>query len=222
MKLNVYVTIALLPLSFALNAQSFVTPLDGTSLGMSKSNRVTTKDGKVHEGKIVFSTYAGGQISGFTLKTETEKLKFKAEEIALLESEPGKLQKFSMATEGRTVYSALAKDYSYIQELKYVTFEPVEIKEKVKLMQLLNPGFDEYIKVYLDPTAKENQWTGQANSYFVKKGDEAIYLKKGKYDDMFWELFSGCEKFKENFEGELKFYDFPSHIALYNESCPKE
>jgi hypothetical protein len=89
-------------------------------------------------------------------------------------------------------------------------------------MQLLNPGFDEYIKVYLDPTAKENQWTGQANSYFVKKGEEAIYLKKGKYDDMFWELFSGCEKFKENFEGELKFYDFPSHIALYNESCPKE
>ena len=223
MKKKALVTIAFLSLSLFLNAQSFVTPFNGATLGMSKSNRVTAKDGTVYEGKITFAMFASGQVSSFTLKTEAgEKVKFKSANVALLETEPGKLQKFTMATEGTTIYSAVSKDYSYIQNLKYVIFEPVEIKGKVKLMQLLNPGFDEYIKVYLDPTAKENQWTGQANSYFAKKGDNAFYLKKKKYDDMFWEIFSGCDKFKENFTGELKFYDFPSHIALYNESCPKE
>src|SRR5205823_4578203 len=75
-------------------------------------------------------------------------------------------------------------------------------KEEVLLLQLVNPGFNEKIRVYGDPRASETQSFGVGpvkvaggndKSYYVKVGDKPAMLVKSKdFEDNVNTIFAGC------------------------------
>lgn len=207
--------------------QSLITPLDDSALGFIKSAIVTLNDDSQIEG-VKFPMYmmSNGMISSFTLKTaDGEKKKFKADEVKLLEVEPSNFVTNMMIADEITLTNIIKNDYSFIENMKYAIYEKVEIKEeKFRLLQLLNPGFDENIKVYLDPNAKQTSNlgfnSGEDKSFYIKKGDESFLLKKKNYKKEFPILFGDCTAMIEIFESEniaVKFKDLALHVAAYNE-----
>jgi len=209
--------------------QSFISPLENAAFGQMKSAIVQLKNGTEVTG-VKFSSYmvTSGHLASFTLKKENgEKEKFKAKNINTVKIEPNEFAKTMMRLNSPNLIDAIEKDYSAIDTTRYVTFEQVEVKKgKFKLLQLLNPGLDERIKVYLDPYADKSMNImgivgGEDRSYFVKKADESFRLKKGKYKNFMVKLFSDNEKMMELIKSDKidhKFKNFAGHIAIYNES----
>ena len=208
--------------------QSFVNPV-GSSLGSVKSIMVKLKDGsEVRGNKFVKYTTSNGQLTSFTLKNEDGiKEKFKAKDVEAVKIELDEFSKKMMSLNSPTLYSALKKDYAYLDSIDYVIFEQVEVKKgKFKLLQLLNPGLDKYIKVYLDPHANKGVVYygiigGEDRSYIVKKDNETFRVKKGNYKKYMEKLYMDNFRMADLIKSKKirqKFKDFPAHIALYNES----
>lgn len=216
-------------ISNCLFGQAFVQPLDESAIGMVKSVVVQEKDGtEVEYAKFGSYTLMNGKLGSFTVKkADGSKKKYKTADVNLVKVEPDGFAKVMMKADNPNLVAALKKDYSAIDKMKYVIFEKVEVKKgKFFLMQLLNPGLDEHIKVYLDPNAKQTMSLagiigGEDKSYFVVKGDRTFLLKKKKYKKEIEALYGDSEGLKKMFEGKdlsPKFKDFAVHIALYNES----
>lgn len=207
--------------------QSLITPLDASALGLIKSAIVTLNDDSQIEGvKFPMIMASNGMISSFTLKTaDGEKKKFKPHEVKLLQVEPKDFVKNMMIADEMSMSHIIKNDYSFIDEMQYAIYEKVEIKEgKFRLLQLLNPGFDQNIKVYLDPNAKQTSDMGfnggKDKSFYIRKGDESFLLKKKNYEKEFQNLYGDCQAMIDIFEEEkiaIKFKDLALHIAAYNE-----
>lgn len=109
---------------------------------------------------------------------------------------------------------------------EYYVWEPVisNKKGKLKVVQLINPGFDSKMKVYRDPTAMQfesSEFSGtQELSYLVlKKGWSAAYkIKKTAYGKQFKILFADCPKLSKVFKDKKpRWEDFASHVFLYDQ-----
>ena len=104
-------------------------------------------------------------------------------------------------------------------------------KDKYVMMQLLNPGFDSKIKVYVDPNAGESAGVGvggvklvggEDKSYLVVfDGGKSTKYKKGKYKkEALGQLYKDCDVFKQNYEGEkFKWKNFAEHVFVYDQLC---
>lgn len=201
-----------------------------------KTAYVTLKDGTKLEGLVAGLDRKKGQIRGIEFKLEGEKKKkeIAASEIADLYMAPAgldKLQKqndfFNDATKwGKSDASQyISKGYTLY------TNQTISLKNKKDemelLMQVVNPRYNQVIEVFSDPFAKETASFGVgsmklaggiAKSYYVKKGDQVIWLTKANFDD-YWEmLFMDNDKFKEKYgDGKYKWSLLGVYILDYTE-----
>ena len=60
---------------------------------------------------------------------------------------------------------------------------------------------------------------GLDKSYYVKKDDVAVRLKKKDYDEEFPLYFKDCSKLRGKYKGDLRWADFVMHIHTYATSC---
>jgi len=222
--------------STSLFGQDF---LEGAhTFSKKKEAYLTLADGTEVVGFIKDIDRKKGLIKEIKLKVDGKKIKYKPEEVKSMYIAPSGFDKFSSAYSkiANPDIQDLTKDRTLNNErIKegYVFFETVEVKIKKKtrtlLMQLVNPGYDQKIRVYFDPHASEsmglgiggiNVAGGHAKSYYVKKGNEIAYkLKKKTYKKQWENIFDGCRGIKKAFKGKMSWKDLSKQIYHYTTEC---
>ncbi len=217
--------------------QGFIAGIDKDNMGLltNKPCVIQLASGEEITGKFGGAMVINGYLDKITIKKDDgEKVKLKPEDISRFSIEAGKLAKLTMMSESTSSIKEMTNaDFDEIVNRKYIIFETAmrsNKAEKLRLMQLLNPGFDSRIKVFADPNAKETAGIGIAGvkltggedkSYlFVIDGEKAIMVKKGSYRKNFEELYSSCPKMLEVFAGEkIKWSDVAGHVFSFDQSC---
>jgi hypothetical protein len=215
--------------------QGFIEPLDDIDLLGNKPCIVTLASGQEVKGEFKSAVLLNGYLDKIIVNTlNGEKAKFQPEDIVSLKIKAGTLAKLNMLSESVSSIKELTKtNFDEIIEREYIVFETAlkaKKKDKARLMQILNPGFDKKIKVYADPQAKETRGLalggirltgGEDKSYLlVKDGAKTVKVKKKSYRDNFQELYATCPKMLAVFEGnKIKWDDVAGHVFVYNQVC---
>ena len=209
-------------------SQSFMSAFSniGTNKGM-----VIKKDGDTLKGtfSLIYHTENIKKISikdedGVKHKLESEQIKkvlIKINDLAIL----GAIDATSSVKDlSKTDLNAVTKSEYYIYE-RAVTPK----KNKTKVMQLVNFGFDSKMKVYRNPTSGETggvklggiKLTGgiEKSYYIVKDGEDvAIEVKKGDYKKQFYKIFTTkCPEMKDVLNGKKPDWDDISLHVFTNE-----
>lgn len=221
---------------FDVRAQDF---LDGNfTFSESKESYFTLNDGIEVVGKIDKIKRKKGLIEEITIRdTNDKKIVFKPEMIHHMYIAPSKWDKFGSGMNKMYDMKEWEKDKTINQEhIKegYALFETSEVMIKDDkmslLLQLLNPGFAEKIRVYFDPRASETASVGiggftvaggDAKSYYVKKGKEVAFkLEKKNYEKNQELLYGDCKDLKSKFKTKkLEWTDLAQHIYKYTTEC---
>ncbi|MBX2963107.1 MAG: hypothetical protein KF687_11395 [Cyclobacteriaceae bacterium] len=239
-KINVSLTGLLMTLSATVFSQGFVAELgeDGMSSMFGNTCIVTLANGEEITGKLSGGSLVNGYLNNITVKNENgEKLKFKPEDVVRVSVKASTLAKMTMLAESTTSIKKMTQtNFDDIVKREYIIFETAmrhNKNEKHRLMQLLNPGFDNHIKVFADPNPNRKtdgigiasvKLTGDIDkSYlFVQNGNKAVLVKKGSYKKNFEELYSKCPQMLEAFSGEkIKWSDVAGHVFAYDRVCEK-
>ncbi len=208
-------------------AQKFI----GGSMTFSKKKTcyITLNNGETVEGIMQDLDRKKGNIEEITIKKTGSKKKTKYE--------PSDIKHMYLKPSG---FDKLGKAYAFLNDARlwegndldsekikdgYVYFEQTEVKIKKKtmtlLMQLVNPSFEEKIRVYFDPYAKQSMSVGVgpvkagglAKSYYVKKGKKAAFkLEKKNYKDEKSGLFGKCDVSKD-------WSDFQESVYKHAKDC---
>lgn len=221
--------------SATTTAQYFMPELDEENMLAIKEAYVIKNNGEKVKGKITWAVLSNGQLRSFTLKDETSvKHKFKAQDIQKLVVKPLKLANIQSAFSSSSIRELVETPIEKTLKREWVYFEKALLprkKNKFVLMQLLNPGFDSKIKVYLDPDAKETNGIslsgiqlsgGIDKSYLVVKGGKkSMLIKKKKYKkEAQGLLYDDCPIFEQYFAGEkFRYKDFEEHVFLFDQYC---
>jgi hypothetical protein len=219
-------------------AQGFITPLEADDLPIVTNGKeciVKLASGEEVTGKFLGGTMINGYLSNFNIRLENgEKAKFKPEDVARLSIKASKLAKLAMIAESTSSIKEMTNtNFDEIVNREYIVFETAmrhNKASKVRLMQLLNPGFDSQIKVFADPNAKETKGVGVGGikltggvdkSYlFVQNDEKAVLVKKGSYKKNFDELYAQCPAMLQAFDGEkIKWADVAGHVFAYDQVC---
>lgn len=218
-------------------AQGFITEVEQEELSVLFGNpcRVTLISGEEVEGTLSGGSMVNGYLNTITIKLENgEKAKFKPEDVARLSIKASKLAKLAMMAESTSsIKEMTSTNFDEIVNRDYIIFETAmrhNKASKLRLMQLLNPGFDSQIKVFVDPNARETRGigvqgiklTGGADkSYlFVQNDQKAVLVKKGSYKKNFDELYQNCPEMLKVFAGEkVKWNDVAGHVFAYDQVC---
>lgn len=218
--------------------QGFVTEIEEDGLSALFGNQCTVElnNGQERTGKLTSGSLVNGYLNNFTLKLENgEKIKHSPEDVKRLSIKASKLAKLTMIAESTSSIKEMTKtNYEDIINREYIIFEPAirhNKSEKLRLMQLLNPGFDSKIKVFGDPNPNRQtsgigvggiKITGGIDkSYlFVQNEQKAVLVKKGSYDKNFDELYAACPVILQAFAGEkIKWADLAGHVFAYEQLC---
>jgi hypothetical protein len=217
--------------------QGFIEPFDtdNLSLLLRKPCIATLESGEEIHGEFLGGALLNGYLGKINIKTsDGEKAKFKPEDIVLLKVKATGLAKMTMMAESASsIKEIVHADFEEIINREYIIFETAlkaSKKDKARLMQLLNPGFDDKIKVYANPEANETSGVGipgvrltggEDKSYlFVKGGEKAVKVRKGSYRKNFEELYNDCHQMLTAFGDEkIKWGDVAGHVFFYNEVC---
>ncbi len=139
-----------------------------------------------------------------------------------------------MIAESTTSIKELTKtNFEEIVNREYIIFETAMRSNKagkLRLMQLLNPGFDSQIKVFANPNANETSGFsvsgvklsgGAKRSYlFLENSKKTIIVRKSNYKKNFEELYKNCPKMLTVFSGDkIKWDDIAGHVFIYDQSC---
>lgn len=223
--------------SATANGQAFITPLETEDFTViyNQPCTVALTNGEELIGRFVGGSGTNGYLNTITVKLDNgEKLKLKPDQIKKLTIKTTGLAKLALITESTSsVKEATTTNFDEIVNREYFIFETAlsHNKEgKVRLLQLLNPGFDSKIKVYANPNANETMGLGfggvkltggkDKSLLFVKGDSKAIIVKKGDYKDSFGELYASCPKMLQVFAGEkLKWQDVAGHVFTYDQIC---
>ncbi len=209
----------------AINPKAqFVTPLTTVS-GQAE---VTTVEGKSYSGKLKNTIFSSTGIMSFILiDTTADDIKFKAEEVKQLKLEVDGLAKLEIGAKQSLNNSKFANsNYNEVDDRKYIYWQRVKNPDKDKycLMQLLNPGFDDLIRVYDLPKAKSAEPSDDGvhgnipTAYYVVKNGKTLKITKKKYKEQDFELlFGDCQQLIDNNEPE--FEAFAEHVFYYNKRC---
>lgn len=217
--------LAILLTTISIKAQ-FVTPLTT----ISGPAEVTTVDGKTYTGKLKNAMFGSNGIMSFKLKDdEGHDTKFKAVDVAQLKLKIDGLAKIEMVVEQSSNISKLANsNFKEVVDREYIYWQRVKSpdKDKYYLLQLLNPGFDDLLKVYDLPNSKSAETSvggvavsgNTATAYYVVKNGKTLKITKKKYKKQdFKLLFEDCPQIIENNEPDFK--AFAEHVFFYNERC---
>lgn len=224
----------LLILPAMLSAQRFIEPSYGFS--EKKISYITMADGTEIEcnlKKIKFEKGLIEELKVFNL--EGDKIKIKPEEIKHMYLPPSGLSKLAKVDDfmsDATLWDEDKLDGDLIG-FGYVYFEQSKVKiskkkTEVLILQLLNPHFSNKIKVYDDPFSKETASVGVggfkvagglAKSYYVKRADVAVKLKKKEYKEEFPMYFKSCKAVLNKYKKDIDWSDFVTHIYTYATDC---
>lgn len=212
--------------------------MDNSEIGMSKEAYVVTNAGDTVRGRVLSAMIMNGQMRSFTIKEDDgNKQKFKSTDVKLLAVAPNKLSNINSAMSVPNLSRAMQVDFSEIIDREWVYFEQALLpkkKDKYVMMQLLNPGYDSKIKVYLDPNANKTMTVsagnidlagGEDRSYLVVyDGNKSEVYKKSSYKkDALEKLYKNCSVFTENYEGEkFKWRNFAEHVYVYDQLCTND
>jgi hypothetical protein len=158
-----------------------------------------------------------------------KKFEYKADQIKFLALAPADFGKYAAFSEGTgSVLRASKTDFKQInRDLIFFYQEYLEDKKRTVLVQQVNPGFDNNIKVYSDPFAKQTtgvavagmQMTGGMDkSYYVNYKGKTIRLYKKDYDKKFKEYFGSCPELNAKYKNGA-WRDFAEHLFFYDQSC---
>jgi hypothetical protein len=218
-----------------MQAQRFVVPTEDFSY--KKTSYITLDNGKEIQCTLKRLKLEKGLVEEIKIEDlNDEKIKIKPEEIKHMYLPPSGLEKLNKKIDfitDATLWDAddingdlVGEGYAYFEKSK------VRIKKdtEVLLLQLLNPQFSNKIKVYHDPYAKEtasigvgdmNLAGGDAKSYYVKKGDVAVLLKKKDYEEEFAMYYKDCPKLVKQYKDNVSWSDFVNHVHMYATECEK-
>ncbi|HRJ31638.1 MAG TPA: hypothetical protein PLV21_17055 [Cyclobacteriaceae bacterium] len=232
------ILIMLVSISSTALAQGFITPLEADDMPIFVNNKeciVKLASGEEVTGKFLGGTMVNGYLSNFNIRLENgEKAKFKPEDVERLSIKASKMAKLAMVAESiGSIKEMTNTNFDEIVNREYLIFETAmrhNKASKLRLMQLLNPGFDSQIKVFADPNAKETMGVGVGGmkltggvdkSYlFVQNNEKAILVKKGSYKKNFEELYAKCPAMLQAFQGEkIKWADVAGHVFAFDQVC---
>lgn len=218
--------------SFQLSGQGFIKPVTNP---WSQECYVTLNNGEEFRGKLSSAVFSGGSVRSLTVEHEDGiKHKYKAEDVKRLLIRFGELAKIETIMDGTTSIQEMVElDFNEIIQREYIIFEQALLpkkKNKYALLQLLNPGFDNRIKVYENPTGQETGTMtvgdvavtgGKEKSYLVvKDGKKSVKVKKGSYNKGFSLLFADCEEMMKMYgQRKVKFNDMVYHVLHYDIVC---
>ncbi|MEN8248774.1 MAG: hypothetical protein ABFS32_07560 [Bacteroidota bacterium] len=223
-------------LNINVYAQSFISPVGDFPPG--KECKVVLVDGTEITGTFSSLFGSGGNINSLTIKDEEgNKHKYKAIDIHRFYVKMGFLAKLDATAEASSSLKEVFKtDFKEISKREYVIYEQALLpkkKDKYRLLQLVNPGFDSKIKVYHNPSGAESgglgigdlQLTGgEEKTYLVEIGDaKSILVKKKKYKNMIPELYGDCPELIKILGAEkIKFKNMAAHVYGYDQLCGSE
>lgn len=211
---------------------------DEVFVGVSskKTSTVILKDGTKIEGSVTGLKRKKGQINSITIKDASgKKNEHKAEDIEemyLPISGMAKASKVSGYFGNTKNWGRKSLNKSTNPDEVYVKNVRASLKNKKAenefLMQLINPEFSSIIEVYADPLAGETASVsfggspalggGVTKSYYVKKGNDVIWLKKSEFKENYEFLFGDNAVFMKNFPYKsIKWEHLSYLIAQYTE-----
>lgn len=225
--------ILLLGVSISAFSQAFISAV--SEFQPSNDCKMEMLDGTIVEGKVSMATISNGYLSSLTLKdAEGVKHKHKAAEIKQFKVKMGFLAKLDASAEASSSLSEMLEaDFNEIIELEYIIYKQALLpkkKDKYRLLQLVNPGFDSKIQVFDDPGGKETGGFsaggiqlsgGKDKSYLVVvDGKKSVKVKKGNYNKDFAELYGGCQAFMDKVPlRKPNFWDMAAHVFAYDQLC---
>lgn len=234
---TILITTTFSVLMYASFGQGFIASLEDSDMLtlLNKPAVVTMADGSEITGKFGGGVLVNGYLDKVTIKSESgEKLKLKPEDMVRLQIKAAGAAKIAMlVSSGSSIKEVSKRDFNEIKNREYIIFETAQRSNKAakfRLMQLLNPGFDNKIKVFADPNAAKTSGIGvggiritggEDKSYLmVTGGDKAIVVRKSTYRKNFEELYQGCPEMVRAFQGEkIKWEDVAGHVFAFNEAC---
>lgn len=183
-----------------------------------KVSTVIMKDGSEHKGYCTAVITKKGQIHEIVFKDSitNKKNTYNASQIKEAYLFASGFEKWGKVTQKFSNYGMgnrnSVKKITSNDEIYFVN-QAVSLKnkqeEKEFLMQLINPDFSNIIEVYHDPIAKETKGFsvggspsfggGVIKSYYVKKDDKVIWLKKADFEDNYEFLFGDNAEFMQKY-----------------------
>lgn len=227
-QLNLSITIILLSLGPVM-AQDFVEPF--SDFVSNRECYVITQDGEKVVGTLGGATVSRGFITRLRIRdTHGVLYKFKAHEVKRFAIKPGAFAKLSTLDQKSTsVRHVLKTDQNDILDREWIYFDAQQMprrKNKIALLQLLNPGFDQYVKVYDHINGSKSMPVrlggvrvlgGEERTYWVVKGDsKPVLVRKASFKKSFVNMFSDEPGLFSSAKRRPKFRNFASHIQEYN------
>lgn len=234
-KLFVFAFLAVFAFATSTQAQDLLKPFDiiskkkTTYLYLENGDEVETNLKKLDRKKGVIKELKIKDKSGKKITVELKDLKY----AYFPQSGWDKLGKLTESMYDVTEWERdssidserIEEGYAYFEKAKAV----VKKKEIDALLQLLNPGYCNRIKVFHDPWANETTKVGlggftlaggdDKSFYLSKDGDVAIRIKKKNFKDHMEDLFGDCEDFK--YDKDMRWNKFVETIFAYNAACAK-
>lgn len=228
-KLKLLISLFIVGLSPVM-AQDFVEPF--TEFISDRECYVVTNDGETINGYLRGATQWSGFITRLRIRDENGKLhKFKAHQVQRFAIRPGAFAKLATLTEKSTSLRHIIKtDQDDILDREWIYFDAQSMprrRNKIALLQLLNPSFDQHIKVYDHRNGSKSMPIGiqgiavvggEERTYWVVKGDgKPMIVRKASFNKSFGYLFSDEPDLISSQRRRPKFKDFAGHIQAYNE-----
>ena len=218
--------------SGSLLAQHFSTIISADNIAWLRDYTISTVDGEIlTANKLSSYSVANGRLKSFSFKTgDGVKHKLKAEQVMDVKARLTKVAKTAMIVDAsESIERAVTTDYPDIVKGNLVRFNSVTYnskKNKKAVLQLLNYGFDQKLKVYPDPYSESGTTTigdvtvsgGVIKDYFVVKGDKTYRLSKKSYKKLYNEIFGDCEVMKVD-PKSISILNLCNDVLKYNSFC---
>ncbi len=225
--------LTLVVLILPLSAQDLLTGYRMYSY--KKKAYVQRADGKNLEGTLKKLKRKKGLIQLVVIEEASGKsYELEPDQIHHMYLAPAGFEKFAESldeTTNLTKWDREDVDSDLIKE-GYAYFEQAQVdvkgKSMVLLMQLLNPGFSQKLRVYFDPLAQETGRTsvgaftvggGLDKSYYLMRPDgEAFRMKKKDYKKGFEDFYADCPSLLDTYPTP-DWRDFAKHVFYYGQHC---
>lgn len=235
MRILIIVMTILLGMSIQMSAQSF---LNGAEMFSHKKEAyLTLTTGEDIVGVVSRVRTKKGLIKQIDLVlADGENVTYMPEQVSHMYLAPSGFDKLSNELDKVYTRTRWKEDHSaHAEHIKagYVYFETTEVMIKKKkmtlLLQLVNPGFANGIKVYFDPFAAQTgglemqgvQMTGGEDKSFYFRKDDGIAerVKSKNYKEIFPVYFGDCEAIETAYPGRKKWHEVEKHVFIYSEEC---
>lgn len=196
-----------------------------------KNSTIILKDGTIIEAPVSNIKRKKLQITSIDAKVNNKKTTYQAEEIAEIYLPISGIAKSSKVASyfgnvnnwtRKSLKNSTNPNDVFVKNIKASLKNKKE--EKEFLMQLINPEFSSIIEVYSDPAAKETTGVsfgggpqiggGSIKSYYIKKGEEVIWLKKAEFEDQYDFLFGDNKEFMNKYPLKSVKWDYLSYLIL--------